>query len=60
MHTAESILSALLTATPRPTTEAPRDARGIYGLVNHEGQLSYISSNCYEEKYARDRTKSAA
>lgn len=64
MHTAESILSALLTATPRPTTEAPRDARGIYGLVNHEGQLSYIGStkatdeNFRKRIHARHRTGS--
>lgn len=32
---AEALLSALLEAGPRPTVQAPRDARGLYGLVDH-------------------------
>ena len=41
---AEDLLSTLLEATPRPTIQAPRDARGLYGLVDHFGDLRYIGS----------------
>lgn len=45
MHiSAEDLLTALLEAKPRPTIEAPRDRRGLYGLVDHNGKLSYIGS----------------
>lgn len=41
---AEDLLSMLLEATPRPTIQAPRDARGLYGLVDHRRDLRYIGS----------------
>lgn len=45
MHfAAKDLLSALLEAVPRPTIQAPRDARGLYGLVDHLGDLRYIGS----------------
>ena len=61
---AESLLSALLEATPRPTVQAPRDARGLYGLVDHHGDLRYIGSTSstdqtfYERIHQRHRTGS--
>ena len=61
---AENLLSALLEATPRPTLEAPRDARGLYGLVDHHGDLRYIGSTSstdqtfYERIHRRHRTGS--
>ncbi|MFC2970188.1 exonuclease domain-containing protein [Acidimangrovimonas pyrenivorans] len=42
--TPEALLDALLSAEPRLTTEAPRDCRGLYGLIDHEGLLRYIGS----------------
>ncbi len=42
---AEDLLSAILEAAPRPTVQAPRDARGLYGLVDHLGDLRYIGSS---------------
>ena len=62
--TAEDLLSALLEAEPRPTVQAPRDARGIYGLVDHDGDLRYIGSTSstdqtfYERVHRRHRTGS--
>ena len=61
---AEDLLSALLEATPRPTALAPRDARGLYGLVDHLGDLRYIGSTSsteqtfYERIHQRHRTGS--
>ncbi|WP_420005321.1 exonuclease domain-containing protein [Arenibacterium sp. LLYu02] len=61
---AEDLLSALLEATPRPTYEAPRDARGLYGLVDHHGDLRYIGSTSsaaetlYKRIHQRHRTGS--
>lgn len=61
---AEDLLSALLEATPRPTVQAPRDARGLYGLVDHLGDLRYIGSTSsseqtlYERIHQRHRTGS--
>lgn len=61
---AEDLLSALLEATPRPTAQAPRDARGLYGLVDHHGDLRYIGSTSstdqtfYERIHQRHRTGS--
>lgn len=40
----ESLLAALLSATPAHTAEAPQDARGLYGLIDHRGELRYIGS----------------
>lgn len=65
MHfTAEDLLSALLDAAPRHTVQAPRDARGLYGLVDHHGDLRYIGSTrsteqtFYERIHQRHRTGS--
>lgn len=65
MHfSAEDLLSALLEAVPRPTVQAPRDARGLYGLVDHHGDLRYIGSTSstdqtfYERIHQRHRTDS--
>ncbi|MFG1301998.1 exonuclease domain-containing protein [Xanthobacter sp. V3C-3] len=61
---AEDLLSALLEAVPRPTIQAPRDARGLYGLVDHLGELRYIGSTSspdqtfYERIHQRHRTGS--
>lgn len=62
--TAENLLSTLLEAAPRPTVRAPRDARGLYGLVDHLGDLRYIGSTrsteqtFYERIHQRHRTGS--
>ena len=62
--TAEDLLSALLRAAPQPTAKAPRDARGLYGLVDHYGDLRYIGSTSstdqtfYERIHQRHRTGS--
>lgn len=61
---AEDLLSALLEAAPRPTVQAPRDARGLYGLIDHHGDLRYIGSTSsreqtlYERIHQRHRTGS--
>ncbi|SUB01468.1 DNA polymerase III subunit epsilon [Pannonibacter phragmitetus] len=61
---AEDLLSALLEAAPRPTVQAPRDSRGLYGLVDHRGDLRYIGSTSstdqtfYERIHQRHRTGS--
>ncbi|MBY5870315.1 GIY-YIG nuclease family protein [Rhizobium leguminosarum] len=39
---AQSILHSLVTQTPQRTADLPRDERGIYGLIDHAGQLRYI------------------
>lgn len=44
MSNPEEILESLLTSPPGRTKDAPRDARGIYGLVDHRGDLRYIGS----------------
>lgn len=60
----ESLLSSLLEATPLPTDQAPREARGLYGLVDHHGQLRYIGSTSsssqtfYSRIHQRHRTGS--
>jgi DNA polymerase III epsilon subunit-like protein len=41
---AENLLAQLLAAPQRRTEDAPKDARGLYGLVDHLGQLRYIGS----------------
>lgn len=43
-NTAESLLQALLDTVPGRTAEAPRDARGLYGLIDHLGDFRYIGS----------------
>ena len=62
--TATEILALLRTATPQPTSEAPRDARGIYGLFDHTGTFRYIGSTSsraetfYKRIHQRHRTGS--
>lgn len=61
---ADDLLSALLEASPLPTVQAPRNARGLYGLVDHNGDLRYIGStrstdqSFYERIHQRHRTGS--
>ena len=63
-YSPKSLLEGLLAAAPRPTSDAPRDARGIYGLVDHLGALRYIGSTSsasqtlYERIHQRHRTGS--
>lgn len=42
--TAKNLLAQLLAAPHCRTEDAPKDARGLYGLVDHLGQLRYIGS----------------
>ncbi|NHN89461.1 3'-5' exonuclease [Acetobacter conturbans] len=62
--TAEELLSYLLETTPCSTFQAPRDSRGLYGLVDHHGDLRYIGSTSstdqtlYERIHRRHRTGS--
>ena len=64
MTTPENILSRLLEAMPKQTALAPKDSRGIYGLVDHHGDLRYIGSTFsasqtfYERIHRRHRTGS--
>lgn len=61
---AQTILETLLSLKPRPTAAAPKTSRGIYGLVDHFGDLRYIgSTSCreqtfYERIHQRHRTGS--
>ena len=63
-HSPETLLDALMSATPRRTAEAPNDARGLYGLVDHFGDLRYIGSTSsdaetlYKRIHRRHRTGS--
>ncbi|NTF55042.1 3'-5' exonuclease [Agrobacterium rhizogenes] len=63
-HSAKTILDKLLDAEARPTVEAPRDSRGLYGLVDHRGLLRYIGSTSsanetfYKRIHQRHRTGS--
>lgn len=58
------ILQRLLEVQPRPTSEAPRNARGLYGLIDHNGDLRYIGStssptqNLYDRIHLKHRTGS--
>ena len=62
--TPAEILTLLTQAKPRPTSEAPRDARGIYGLFDHTGTFRYIGSTSsvaetfYKRIHQRHRTGS--
>jgi DNA polymerase III epsilon subunit-like protein len=62
--TATEILDLLKQAKPRLTSEAPRDARGIYGLYDHTGTFCYIGSTAssaetfYKRIHQRHRTGS--
>lgn len=61
---AEDILTLLLDAVPQRTALAPKDSRGIYGLVDHLGVLRYVGSTSsgsqsfYERIHQRHRTGS--
>ncbi|WP_246849443.1 3'-5' exonuclease [Rubellimicrobium arenae] len=61
---AEDVLSRLLGAGPERTSLAPKDSRGIYGLVDHHGALRYVGSTAsttqtfYERIHQRHRTGS--
>ena len=63
-HSAPALLAALTSARPSRTCEAPRDRRGLYGLIDHEGRLRYIGSTAsrdqtlYERIHHRHRTGS--
>jgi len=48
--TAINILLKLQRAEPRPTSEAPRNCRGIYGLFDHMGVFRYIGSTSAENE----------
>src|SRR6056297_3168282 len=62
--TPRDILEQILEATPQVTSRAPRDRRGIYGLVDHFGDLRYIGSTksadetLYKRIHQRHRTGS--
>lgn len=47
---AKQILKQLLSVAPQPTAMAPRDCRGIYGLVDHFGELRYIGATTSENE----------
>ena len=62
--TARDILEQILEAPPQATAMAPKDCRGIYGLVDHYGNLRYIGSTksaaetFYKRIHLRHRTGS--
>jgi|TARA_R100000687_G_scaffold83605_1_gene87567 DNA polymerase III epsilon subunit-like protein len=62
--TPDSILQQILCATPKATSMAPKDSRGVYGLVDHLGDLRYIGSTrsaaetFYKRIHQRHRTGS--
>lgn len=62
--TANEILHRLVTMEPVRTSDLPSDQRGIYALIDHEGQISYIGStsaaneNFRKRIHARHRTGS--
>lgn len=62
--TAQEALDFLLAASPSRTSDAPRDSRGLYGLIDHLGDLRYIGSTSstsqtfYERIHQRHRTGS--
>lgn len=61
---AQNLLAQLLTAPHRHTQDAPRDGRGLYGLVDHLGHVRYIGStkslgqSFYSRIHAKHRTGS--
>ena len=60
-YSPEYLLSVLLNTAPQPTALAPQDACGLYGLVDHKGDLRYIGSTkstFYERIHNRHRTGS--
>lgn len=52
---AKNILEALLSSRPRKTADAPDNSRGIYGLIDHNGDLRYIGSTKSAEETLRKR-----
>lgn len=60
----QTILNTLLACSPRPTANAPKDTRGLYGLIDHRGDLRYIGSTSsnnqtlYQRIHQRHRTGS--
>ncbi|MGE3244958.1 MAG: hypothetical protein AB7F96_12630 [Beijerinckiaceae bacterium] len=52
---AQSIFTLLSTQTPVITCDLPRTQRGIYGLIDHAGQLRYIGSTSAENENFRKR-----
>ncbi len=65
VYSAQDCLDELLKQTARRTVNAPDDARGLYGLIDHLGQLRYIGStssatqSLYQRIHRRHRTGSA-
>lgn len=63
-YDAAHLLDTLMSMTPRLTSDAPRDARGLYGLVDHAGVFRYIGSTSsdaetfYKRIHQRHRTGS--
>lgn len=47
---AHEVLERLLKSEPKKTSEAPKDSRGIYGLIDHRGDLRYIGSTSAENE----------
>tara|TARA_R110002073_G_scaffold129935_5_gene276471 strand:+ start:12350 stop:13495 length:1146 start_codon:yes stop_codon:yes gene_type:complete len=62
--TARDVLDQILEAPPQATVMAPKDCRGVYGLVDHHGDLRYIGSTksaaetFYKRIHQRHRTGS--
>lgn len=60
----DRLLDELMSAAPRRTEEAPRNARGVYALIDHLGALRYIGSTSsdaetlYKRIHQRHRTGS--
>lgn len=51
----EDLLATLLEAIPRQTVQMPQDARGLYGLIDHLGDLRYIGSTSSAEETLHKR-----
>lgn len=49
------ILNSLVSQTPVRTADLPDDQRGIYGLIDHTGQLRYIGCTTRETENFRKR-----
>lgn len=54
MHASE-ILDRLLSMEPVKTADLPADQRGIYGLIDHAGQIRYIGSTSADAESFRKR-----
>jgi DNA polymerase III subunit epsilon len=60
----DTVLNELTNMTPMRTADLPRNERGIYGLIDHMGELSYIGStssysqSLYDRVHLRHRTGS--